>query len=88
MTYDTVTKSFTLPDEQAFTSAVPDSPAYLPGAFHIISAVIKDEAAQELFGNARACARRRRFEGSKKSALTGPGWGRVVAPTLPASIAT
>ena len=84
MTYDTVTKSFTLPDEQAFTSAVPDSPAYLPGAFHIISAVIKDEAAQELFGNARACARRRRFEGSKKSALTGQGWGRVVAPTLPA----
>jgi len=88
VTYDTVTKSFTLPDEQAFPSAVPDSPAYLPGAFHIISLVIKDEAAQELFGNARACARRRRFEGSKKSALTGQGWGRVVAPTLPASIAT
>jgi hypothetical protein len=27
VTYDTVTKSFTLPDEQAFGSAVPDSPA-------------------------------------------------------------
>ena len=38
VTYDPVTKSFTLPDEQAFALTVPDSPAYLPGAFHIISA--------------------------------------------------
>ena len=43
MTYDAVSGSFTLPGEQAFALAVSDSPAYLPGAFHIISAVIKDE---------------------------------------------
>ncbi len=43
VTYDAVSGSFTLPDEQAFALAVSDSPAYLPGAFHIISAVIKDE---------------------------------------------
>jgi SAM-dependent methyltransferase len=43
VTYNAADKSFTLPDEQAFALAMPDSPAYLPGAFHIISAVIKDE---------------------------------------------
>lgn len=43
MTYDAATKTFTLPDEQAFALAVEDSPAYLPGAFQIISAVMKDE---------------------------------------------
>ena len=43
VTYDAATKSFTLPDEQAFALAVEDSPAYLPGAFQIISAVMKDE---------------------------------------------
>jgi len=43
VTYDAATKSFTLPDEQAFALAMEDSPAYMPGAFHIISAVIKDE---------------------------------------------
>src|SRR6202047_5035715 len=43
VTYDAATKSFTLPDEQEFSLAVEDSPAYMPGAFHIISAVIKDE---------------------------------------------
>jgi 2-polyprenyl-3-methyl-5-hydroxy-6-metoxy-1,4-benzoquinol methylase len=40
--YDPAAKSFTLPDEQAFALAVEDSPAYFPGAFQIISAVIKD----------------------------------------------
>lgn len=44
VTYDPATESFTLPPEQAFALAVEDSPAYLPGAFHIVSAVIKDEA--------------------------------------------
>ena len=43
VTYDASTQKFTLPDEQAFALAVEDSPAYLPGAFHIVSAVIKDE---------------------------------------------
>ena len=43
VTYDASTKSFTLPDEQAFALAMEDSPAYMPGAFHIISAVMKDE---------------------------------------------
>ncbi len=41
--YDPVGKTFTLPDEQAFALAVEDSPAYIPGAFQIISAVMKDE---------------------------------------------
>ncbi len=44
VTYDPASDSFTLPPEQAFALAVEDSPAYLPGAFHIVSAVIKDEA--------------------------------------------
>ena len=44
VTYDAATQSFTLPNEQAFALAMEDSPAYLPGAFHIVSAVIKDES--------------------------------------------
>lgn len=42
VTYDAASRTFTLPDEQAFALAVEDSPAYLPGAFQIISAVMKD----------------------------------------------
>ncbi len=43
VTYDAAARKFTLPDEQAFALAVEDSPAYLPGAFHIVSAIMKDE---------------------------------------------
>ena len=43
VTYDAASQKFTLPPEQAFALADENSPAYLPGAFHIISAVIKDE---------------------------------------------
>jgi SAM-dependent methyltransferase len=43
VTYDAATKKFLLPDEQAFALAVEDSPAYLPGAFHMVSAMLKDE---------------------------------------------
>ena len=43
VTYDAATKKFTLPNEQAFALAMEDSPAYMPGAFHIVSAIIKDE---------------------------------------------
>ncbi|HTR34637.1 MAG TPA: class I SAM-dependent methyltransferase [Bryobacteraceae bacterium] len=43
VTYDPGTQTFELPNEQAFALAVEDSPAYLPGAFHIVSAIIKDE---------------------------------------------
>jgi SAM-dependent methyltransferase len=42
VTYDAASKTFTLPNEQAFALAVEDSPAYLPGAFQIINSVIKD----------------------------------------------
>jgi SAM-dependent methyltransferase len=42
VTYDAAAGRFTLPDEQAFALAVEDSPAYCPGAYQIISAVIKD----------------------------------------------
>jgi SAM-dependent methyltransferase len=35
ITYDETTETFTLSDEQAFTLATEDSPAYLPGAFEL-----------------------------------------------------
>jgi 2-polyprenyl-3-methyl-5-hydroxy-6-metoxy-1,4-benzoquinol methylase len=44
VTYDTATSRFTLPDEHAFALAVEDSPAFLPGAFHIVGSVFKDES--------------------------------------------
>jgi 2-polyprenyl-3-methyl-5-hydroxy-6-metoxy-1,4-benzoquinol methylase len=44
VTYDAGSQKFTLPPEQALALAVEDSPAYLPGAFHIVSAIMKDEA--------------------------------------------
>jgi SAM-dependent methyltransferase len=44
VTYDSASDSFTLPNEQAFALAVEDSPAYLPGAFQIVSAVMKDSS--------------------------------------------
>jgi len=43
VTYDAATDRFTLPDEQALAFAVEDSPVYLPGAYQLIAAVIKDE---------------------------------------------
>jgi SAM-dependent methyltransferase len=43
LVYEAADKTFTLPDEQAFALAVEDSPAYLPGAFQIITALMKDE---------------------------------------------
>ncbi|MBI2680124.1 MAG: methyltransferase domain-containing protein [Candidatus Solibacter usitatus] len=43
VTYDAPTGRYTLPEEQAFALAVDDSPAYLPGAFQLITSVLKDE---------------------------------------------
>lgn len=43
VTYDTATGRYELPPEQAFALTVEDSPAYLPGAFQIISSCFKDE---------------------------------------------
>ncbi|MBZ5669926.1 MAG: methyltransferase domain-containing protein [Acidobacteriia bacterium] len=43
VTYDAATERYTLPNEQAFALAVEDSPVYLPGAYQVIAAVIKDE---------------------------------------------
>jgi len=43
LTYDPATKTYTLPPEQALALAVEDSPAFLPGAFQIIAALMKDE---------------------------------------------
>jgi SAM-dependent methyltransferase len=37
------TKTYNLPEEQAFALANEESPAFLPGAFQIISAVMRDE---------------------------------------------
>jgi SAM-dependent methyltransferase len=43
VTYDAATSRYTLPPEQAFALADETSPAFLPGAFQVIAAVIKDE---------------------------------------------
>lgn len=43
ITYDPATKTFTLPPEQAFALAQDDSPAFIPGAFQIIGALMRDE---------------------------------------------
>jgi len=43
ITYDPATKTYTLPPEQAFALAQDDSPAFIPGAFQVISACIRDE---------------------------------------------
>jgi 2-polyprenyl-3-methyl-5-hydroxy-6-metoxy-1,4-benzoquinol methylase len=44
VTYDTATQKYTLPPEQAFALADEMSPVFLPGAYYIISACMKDEA--------------------------------------------
>lgn len=41
--YDAVDGTFTLPPEQAMALADEDSPAFIPGAFQLAAAVIKDE---------------------------------------------
>jgi SAM-dependent methyltransferase len=43
VTYDSATRRFTLPPEQAFALAVEDSPVFLPGYFEIVAACMKDE---------------------------------------------
>ena len=42
VTYDAANKTYTLPPEQAFALAVEDSPAFLPGAFQMIGALMRD----------------------------------------------
>ncbi len=41
--YDAAAGTFTLPPEQAMALADEDSPAFIPGAFQLVAAVIKDE---------------------------------------------
>jgi 2-polyprenyl-3-methyl-5-hydroxy-6-metoxy-1,4-benzoquinol methylase len=41
--YDAADGTFTLPPEQAMALADEDSPAFIPGAFQLVAAVIKDE---------------------------------------------
>ena len=43
VTYDASNGRYTLPEEQAFALAVEDSPAYLPGAFQLFMALLRDE---------------------------------------------
>ncbi len=43
VTYNAASRRYTLPPEQALALTVEDSPAYLPGAFQVISALFKDE---------------------------------------------
>jgi 2-polyprenyl-3-methyl-5-hydroxy-6-metoxy-1,4-benzoquinol methylase len=47
VTYDAAARTYTLPPEQAFALAVENSPAYLPGAFQIISACFHDASKIE-----------------------------------------
>jgi 2-polyprenyl-3-methyl-5-hydroxy-6-metoxy-1,4-benzoquinol methylase len=47
VTYDPTTQRFTLPDERAFALAMEDSPAYMPGAFQLVTAVLKDQPVIE-----------------------------------------
>ena len=41
--YDAADGTFTLPPEQAMALADEDSPAFIPGAFQLVAAVVKDE---------------------------------------------
>jgi 2-polyprenyl-3-methyl-5-hydroxy-6-metoxy-1,4-benzoquinol methylase len=43
ITYDAVAKKYRLTDEQAMALADESSPAFIPGIFHVMSAVFKDE---------------------------------------------
>lgn len=43
VTYDSAAERFSLTPEQALALAVEDSPAYIPGAFQLAAAVVKDE---------------------------------------------
>jgi len=43
VTYDADSGKFTLPEEQAMALAIDDSPAFIPGAFQVVSSIIKDE---------------------------------------------
>jgi SAM-dependent methyltransferase len=47
VTYDPMTATYTLPPEQALALAVENGPAFLPGAFQIISSCFNDEAKIE-----------------------------------------
>jgi 2-polyprenyl-3-methyl-5-hydroxy-6-metoxy-1,4-benzoquinol methylase len=54
VTYDPAAQTYTLPPEQAFALAVENSPAYLPGAFQIISSVFHDAGKiEEAFRNGK-----------------------------------
>jgi 2-polyprenyl-3-methyl-5-hydroxy-6-metoxy-1,4-benzoquinol methylase len=54
VTYDAASGTYTLPAEQAFALAVDNSPAYLPGAFQIISACFHDaDKIQQAFTSGR-----------------------------------
>jgi SAM-dependent methyltransferase len=44
VTYDPATRRYSMTEEQAFTLADPESPAYIPGAFLIAMSMFKDEA--------------------------------------------
>lgn len=43
VTYDAATETFRMPPEQAMALADEDSPAFIPGAFQLMAAAVKDE---------------------------------------------
>jgi len=43
VTYDPEADAFTLPPEQALALAIDDSPVFIPGAYQLLAAIIKDE---------------------------------------------
>jgi SAM-dependent methyltransferase len=55
--YDPTSGRFTLPNEQALALTVEDSPVFLPGAYQVIAALIKDEPKiSEAFRTGRGVA--------------------------------
>jgi SAM-dependent methyltransferase len=88
ITYDPATRRYTLPEEQAFALAVEDSPAFLPGAFQIVTSVAKDEPRiTEAYRNGSGVGWHERhqdlFQGTER--FFRPGYaGNLVTSWIPA----
>lgn len=88
VTYDSATKKFTLPDEQAMALAVDQSPAFIPGAYQIIASTILDEpTVREAFKTGKGVGWHEHncnlFEGTER--FFRPGYSaHLVAEWIPA----
>ncbi|MGD0523913.1 MAG: class I SAM-dependent methyltransferase [Polyangiaceae bacterium] len=86
--YDAAAKRYRMTEEQAFTLADPDSPAYIPGAFLIAMSMFKDEPkVTEIFRTGQGLGWHEHdkclFEGTEK--FFRPSYaGNLVASWIPA----